>query len=322
MDKKQIVRSFVEKGILLSPELVGSINQENREMAMQIAKSSGGTVFTSMEGQKQENISVKIKAHRQKKKLGVQDFVKYYNNKYESIKKVLSKKMDAVSISNATQSFSEVSVIGMVRELLPKGFVLEDPTGELSVAPAGGNEQVAVDDVIGVTGSVREGKLFAKNIIFPDVPLNNKPGQLAARIIMATDCEKLGDKPSGFDFVVCPGHHKSSGKNIITGFGNPGWITMLRGKDKLEILVFSPDETIDPQHAIMLLKKRHLSPKRGMVVSPEDLFVIDKVPAVFWIVQKDAWNGNYKGVNIVSCGQGSFAEIDLLSKETKINALG
>ena len=206
MDKKQKVRFFLESGVLVSPKLMDKINEDNKERILQLAKQSDDTVLTNME---ETALSIRVKKIRERNRLGVQDFVKYYNNKYNGIRKLLSKKMDATSVNNAKQAFSEVSVIGMVKELTPRGFVLEDPTGEISVIRKDEDKDkqdtisISVDDVIGLTGFVKEGRMFVRETILPDVSLSNKAGRIDINLLLTTQMtERLGSSAQDVSFII------------------------------------------------------------------------------------------------------------------------
>jgi len=322
MDKKQKVRFFLESGVLVSPKLMDKINEDNKERILQLAKQSDDTVLTNME---ETALSIKVKKIRERNRLGVQDFVKYYNNKYNGIRKLLSKKMDATSVNNAKQAFSEVSVIGMVKELTPRGFVLEDPTGEISVIRKDEDKDkqdtisISVDDVIGLTGFVKEGRMFVRETILPDVSLSNKAGRIDINLLLTTQMtERLGSSAQDVSFIIIPQlADNPNPKRIISGLGNPAWMTLSKGKTKVVLLFYSPDQETGPQQAINWLKKRHLCPRKELIRTPEDPFLLYPVPTVFWLVQKKTWSENYKGVNIISCSRDTFAKVNLWSMESK-----
>jgi DNA polymerase II small subunit/DNA polymerase delta subunit B len=323
MDKKQMIRTFAERGILLSPDVASKINEDNMNTVLGIAKQSGDVVLKDM---RETALTINVRKTKKMKKLGVQEFVKYYNNKYSNLRDIISKKIKPVSINNTKQTYSDVSVIGIIKEFIPKGFILEDPTGEIGVVNIGTGSQttttpLSVDDVVGVTGYVKEDKLFVKDVILPDIPLNNKPKRIDINIIFSTALTD-GVKSSAQDtnFVLIPELSENPNpERIISGLNNPAWITVTRGNVKTDILVYRPDEETNPQQAINWLKKRHLCPRKEAILSSDDPFMIKTIPGVFWIVQEKNWNENYKGVNIVSCGKGGgyFAKLNLWSMETK-----
>jgi DNA polymerase II small subunit len=127
----------------------------------------------------------------------VQDFVDYYNARYKSIQNILMKRAELsnlIQISRLkTGEVSEsVSVIGMVQDTHPTKFGhvvlnIEDPTGIMTVVINKTKRELhdiasntVFDEVIAVTGRVRNGTLFATNITLPDVPIRepkNSPNE-------------------------------------------------------------------------------------------------------------------------------------------------
>lgn len=128
------------------------------------------------------SVEVLTEIDTEKEKRDVQDFVNYYNNRYEQIKNLLLRRRDiqrAVSISRLEQmgEQEDVSVVGMVTDKYKtrKGkFIVyvEDPTGEtkLLVSEEDG-ERIVQDEVIGVNGVTGDDIVFADDVIWPDIPL-------------------------------------------------------------------------------------------------------------------------------------------------------
>ena len=119
------------------------------------------------------------------------DFVNYYLARFKAVQGVLmhhSELTGLVQISrlkvwSAASSGSEpVSVIGMIadKRQTKHGHLavsIEDPTGAIEVIVNKTRKELfdlagnlVFDEVIAVSGNLRNGALFASNIIFPDVP--------------------------------------------------------------------------------------------------------------------------------------------------------
>ncbi len=123
------------------------------------------------------------------KKRTVQDFVTYFRLRYEGIKKILLNRTElqnATSISRiiGRNGHEPAAIIGIVSEkrITKNGsiiFNLEDLTGSITAIISKGNSNglidvandVVDDEVIGLTGFVRDKAIFANSIIWPDVPL-------------------------------------------------------------------------------------------------------------------------------------------------------
>ena len=133
---------------------------------------------------KPRKLSVRIQRPNSLKRLTPDDFRSYYTNRYNSLRDILLKKMDIVSINKLGGSQTGASVIGMVRERVAGGFMLEDTTGEVEVLS---KDRVDEDDVLGVVGDVREGRLVQTQMIWPDVPLTKEPNTIAGMTILLAD---------------------------------------------------------------------------------------------------------------------------------------
>ncbi|UCC91347.1 MAG: hypothetical protein JSV39_03460 [Candidatus Aenigmatarchaeota archaeon] len=281
MDKKGIIGRFLKRGILLSPEELEEINEENY---MQILESRGGAT------EKKERIVVEPKGG----KITPDEFIKTQNTKFEFLREILLKKIEAVSINKGRKVFSEVAIIGRVKELTGRGFVVEDVTGETEVVTE--NEETGIGDVLGAMGFFKENCFFPKQIIWPDVPLENTPNTPGKSITLTTKL-KEGMK----DVVVCPDAKPS--ENVVTGFDKFGVVKITKGGSEIRILVFSPDKEKNEDGAVRILKKRTV--EGGGVV--DDL--IKEIPDIFWLFNnKRNWTKNYRGVVIISNDENSFAE--------------
>ena len=240
MDKKEIIKTFFEHNVLLSPELLEKVNENNINEILSRAKQSKTAVVTEL-GQKPtslQEILFEVKKTTQNKRLSAQDFAKYYNNKYEGIKNILLKKIgaekDTVSINKTKNTFSDVLVIGMVRELTPQGFILEDPTGETDVIS---EEKTDPDDVVGVKGSVRENKLFAKEVTVPDIPLSREITKIDASVFLTTEAI---EHPADFTIVSNIDRildvKNTTNRAVVSA--NPSWVSISKDNKKLNIIVY------------------------------------------------------------------------------------
>ncbi len=281
MDKKGIIGRFLKKGILLSPEEFEKIDEENY---MQVLESRGAGT------EKKERIVVEPKGG----KITPEEFIKIQNTKFEFLRETLLKKIEAVSINKGRKVFSEVAIIGRVKELTGRGFVVEDVTGETEVVSE--KEEIRTGDVLGARGHFKENCFFPMQIIWPDVPLENTPRMPRTGITLTT---KLKEGMKGV--VVCPGAKPM--ENIVTGFDKFGVVKITRGSSEIRILAYSPEKETNENGAVRILKKRRA--EGGRVV--DDL--IKEIPDIFWLFSnKRNWNKNYRGVVIISNDKDSFAE--------------
>lgn len=319
--KEELVRKALEAGLMLTPDLLEKLDDNKLEEMITEARDRDKTFLTRQETQSCSKIMVKVLRLSPKKRLTPNDFVSYYNNKYEGIRKFLLKKLDAVSINKVREGHEELSIIGMVRELTQRGFVLEDPTGEIEVLS---KNQPDTDDVIGVKGIAREGKFMEKEIIVPDVPLDSQLKRIRNISLFLTTSLTEKAKPliHSTNFTLIPFIetgilNEKEEKQTITNLTNPTQITISSMGNEVNILVYKPTEEIDETRAKDYLRKRHLSPGRNNILGPEDCFLIDNMPDIFWLISPKKFLENYKGVTIISCQFPNAAKVNLETREVE-----
>lgn len=120
-------------------------------------------------------------------KLEVSNFVKYFRNRFEDIKRILQERaeMDGVVSINRITPRKQLCFIGMVidkRYTKNKNLLIkfEDPTGVISVL-ANKNMQsypkakdLMLDDIVGIKGNGNGELFFASDIIYPDMFIHDK----------------------------------------------------------------------------------------------------------------------------------------------------
>jgi DNA polymerase II small subunit/DNA polymerase delta subunit B len=302
--KQQILTQFLKEGILLSPEALEKITESNAEQTLERARRSKAFVFTFAE-ERAEPV-IEVRKTQKRVKLSPQDFATYYNTRFEGLKAMLQKKAEnVVSVANARKSGSTVTTIGMVREPTQRGFTIEDTTGWAEVITK--SEDVAADDVIAVRAGVKEEKLFAEEIIWPDVPMGRSHNHPDMKILLA---DKDGHKVEEGTVVITPEAVHGFDKKK-TNLSNPGWITMNRGGGTATILVYRPEKPATQKEALTWLRRRHLSPGKNHIRGTDDPFLIEPIPDLLWIISSERWSDNYKGIVVVSSDGKEPAEVDL-----------
>ena len=315
--KSEMVRRALKAGLLLSPTDLETMDE--RKLEKMIEKSGPGTSTATTGRPDPSNIVIKINRLKPAERITAENFVEYYNNKYMGLRRMLLKKLDAVSISNIKDEYNEVSVIGMVKSVTGSGFVVEDPTGEIGVISDNPPEP---DDVVGIRGVFREGSIISKEIVLPDVPLDNEPARMNGISLILSDSLTNGIvsalKESDLALIRRAGEGTVNSKEeskIITDFTNPMRVSISRPGKKVNILVYDPGKGAGRDRIMDLLKKRHLSPKINIITSPDDQFIIDPVPDIFWVISDQKFIENYKGVTIISFGENGAAKIGLGKRE-------
>lgn len=127
----------------------------------------------------------------------VDDFIAYFNSRFEKLSKILRQRLNGISISNIKKIRTErVDVIGMVKDVreTQNGNVLveiEDNTDSIRFIATGKLRDLALelmrDEVIGVSGVLRNNNIIADRIIFPDVPLNGEKKRTNFSIVFISD---------------------------------------------------------------------------------------------------------------------------------------
>ncbi len=127
----------------------------------------------------------------------VEDFVAYFNSRYEKILRILRGRVNPVPISSIWKLRSEkVDVVGIVNEVREINentaiLELEDKTGVVTVLATGKVKEEAMtllgDEVIGVSGTISGRKIIADRIIFPDLPINGNKKKRQFRIAFISD---------------------------------------------------------------------------------------------------------------------------------------
>ncbi|MEM5871619.1 MAG: hypothetical protein QW051_01970 [Candidatus Aenigmatarchaeota archaeon] len=285
MDKKDILEFFLERGILLKPEELDNINEEN--------------YMQFLENKLKENKENIIIETVKKGKITNEEFIKNLNKNFEFLNDLIVKKVDVVSINKAKKITSNLTISGRVKEKTPKGFILEDLTDEVEIIyEEKENDYIKIGDIFGVNGYFKGNIFFAKKIIWPDIPLEPKANHINMKITLTS---KIKEDMSGF--VICP--HAKTSDRIIGGFRRIGKIKIVKDGSEFIILAFSPkNNKINEMDAVKILKRRML---------PELLIdnLIKEVPDIFWLYNNGKnWFKNYKGVMIVSTNENSFVEIN------------
>ncbi len=197
-----VLNELVNKGVLISPEVINKKYSE--DLIAEVANFFGDDLDVIDEEllknylEKQKKVvKPKIEIIKDYTKPAVkrsyQDFVDLFNLRFKNTSALLRTRQELTSIisigrvKNKNQN-EKVSLIGMVlekKETKNKNFVivLEDQTGTTTVIIRKDerNEEVykeaqdlQLDEVIGVTGTVLNQAIFADSIIFPDVPVSNE----------------------------------------------------------------------------------------------------------------------------------------------------
>jgi DNA polymerase II small subunit/DNA polymerase delta subunit B len=189
MEKSEIVKEFIRNGFQLDPKgLDYLVKKENVKYFLEELKKLPTcplvvTLDILKEIEKKLVYDVKvIKTPKEKKELSsISDFINFFSQRYEWLRKLLTKHFDLVnliSINKITQKTRKFSLIVMVREKNEdeKSLVVEDFTGEETIffERKEDFELILEDEVLGIVCEREGERIFAKKIVFPEIPLRKE----------------------------------------------------------------------------------------------------------------------------------------------------
>jgi len=223
-----------------------------------------------------------LKTFEPKKFFTVQDMVKMLNERYDTLKDTLIKKLDLKNLVSINKcSSGMVSIIGMVgsKDEKDENYVisLEDPTGEIqALIPKTLAEKVSLDDVVAVTGNISNKILFVKRLFYPDVPL--RPVSYSSNNIKVAFLSE--NKETDANYIIYKNKVEDKIKNKSFTITNPSLIRI----DKIIVLILCGFEPLS------ILRKRYVNIKNTD-------FLINIVPDILFIDKEI--NMNYKGISII-----------------------
>ncbi|MEM3126979.1 MAG: metallophosphoesterase [Candidatus Woesearchaeota archaeon] len=200
------MQKLIEKNILLSEDSITLIQKYPEEVALlldhpeldvlvlnQQAVFKAKSLICDKERISSQDTSIEILQEypEEIKKREIQDFVEYYNNRYNSLKKILIQRPElqqSTSISRiiAKPEGDQSVFIGMVQKKdITKNkniiLTLEDPTGSIKVLVNSNRQElflhakeIVEDEVIGIIGTTGNKIVFANNIVWPEIHYSNE----------------------------------------------------------------------------------------------------------------------------------------------------
>lgn len=313
MNGKDAVRELLSAGLLATPETLTSIEKVGISSFLESAKKTGCLV---VEGKETAGIGCSVRGPEQKKEITPEDVIRANTEKYEKIREMLLKKVDAVSIVNIGKVNTKLSVIGMVNKKTAEGFVIEDGTGEIEVRS---DEKALLDDVVAVTGWVRENTLFSEEVTYPDIPIRREVSTMAGTVAFRE--EHAAEEGTNSDVVITPlaVRGKDGSRNNIP---NPAWVFLEGGDKKITVLVYVTKEALRREEAVGFLKKRYIGVEKETLGGNSR--VLEDIPDILCVFSESKesgpWSENYKGVTVLFLGNGHSAKIDLNTRKVEMCA--
>lgn len=294
MDKKTILRRLLEEGVMARPEDLERLDESNID---EYIKQKGMLPQENLP----ETPSLQITAIEvcSQPKLSVSDLASFYMDRLQRLKKLFPK-IDAVSINKTKGTFSNVSVIGMVRQKTSRGYLIEDETGDVELVT---DQELADDDVVGVTGQAKEGMLFASNITYPGLAFNRHLGRIQkTKIFMGNN---YPEDVKVDDYLVC---EKKEAKARFSGFSEPCTFKIAKGNEEFTILYIPFASSL--QEATTWLNKRYVPTEPKNVPGPVDMLAMNNIPDLIWMGFHEKSSIVHKGVIIAGTGDGFILDLE------------
>jgi len=213
-NKKDIIKFFLEKNVLVSKPFIERMTQENIDLEkfydaskekiqknpstplnehldIFLGKGEEPSLIPSSISSSSTKVKIVSSSEIETRKWGVQDFVSLFNKRFDALEKLLKNRTELqnlLSINRIKQKREKdnLSIIGLVKDkhYTKNGNIIldvEDRTGTIIVL-ANKNKQdifdaandIVLDEVIGIVGVNGDNIIFANNIIWPDVPLDRE----------------------------------------------------------------------------------------------------------------------------------------------------
>jgi len=254
--KQEIISNLFRKGVLVTPTILQKIDagmtydqiisndtvekntqQQVTQQSTQQAPSVGKDSLPLDENQRAP-LHITFSYEDNAKKFSVEDFVSLFNKRLEALSSILRQRTELEGLTSirrladmSSEQRKQVSIIGYVlskRETKNGHLMLEveDKTGTVKVLINANRqdvftqgEQLVMDDVIGVNGTLAEGKgdmIFANSILFPDVPMMEyKKSPCKVKCVFTSDLHygaKLFMKNAFADFIKWINGETTTGK--------------------------------------------------------------------------------------------------------------
>jgi len=161
------------------------------------------------EGKNEGNFKILQAYNDKSRKIGVQDFVKHFKNRFETIRNILRDRpelQNLISINKITGDKQGISLIGMVyskRVTKNKNIILEieDTTGRVNALISQNKAEVyekakdiLIDDIIGIKCSGSREIVFVNDLIYPDVFIQEKKKNQEEEFVVFTSDTHIGSR--------------------------------------------------------------------------------------------------------------------------------
>ena len=337
LTKEEIVARFMSKGHLLTPDALRCL--EGKDAGKYIEKKFSGFIINEMDihsiaySHEEEKIRIIKNLTKKPTELQREDFIKFYNSKYEKMKNIIVSRIQKnfVSINKISPSGTS-HIIAIIKDVKEKTMEAEDMTGSINIT-FDSEINADTDDVVAIELEEKKGK----KIIYPDIPLRPpKKGVGKACFVSDLHMDEAPNKDidrffqwcneNNFDYLFVAGDivekekfaeyidRYCSGKRVFYSPGNADKkedypqvadridskiVTSLSNPAMVEIsgikILLMHNFSLD------MIKKRYLG--KSKIVMSEDFLPLDEVPDIVHCGHThQPFVSNYKSVTIVNSG--------------------
>jgi DNA polymerase II small subunit len=203
MNVHTLIEQLFEHDILITPEQAAALTESDADLlSRMLSKPTAVEEYLQHILQRKatpiataKNGAVQVLRHYEKKpkKRSYNDFVQYYNVRFQTMEKMLRarKELSSVMSIERTKQYAsggrqQVSIIGVVlekRDTKNEHIILEieDRTGIINVLASKNKADVLEaardlchDEIVGIVGTLQENIIFAESIIIPGVPVHQE----------------------------------------------------------------------------------------------------------------------------------------------------
>ncbi len=292
---ENILKEIMKEGALVEPKAADKISKMGTGEQSELMERIRAEKPLILSEDFFENI-IEVAELQEKKAFSMQDSAAALNSYFNVLQRLFEKKSRAVSISNASEN---AAVIGLVKNILPDGFELEDQTGAIKIVS---RAHVEEEDVVMIFGKAANKTLYADLVEFPD--LRERQPRKSPK-----QCEVIFGKHSEeADYSIVFGEKFSIAKSSLTVGRNPVVVKI----NNLLILVCNGADIKKNISPVEVLKKRRIPGALFAIVEPIDILLL-----------RGPENSieDYRGATAIAVNDKFFARINLKTREAKIESL-
>ena len=224
-----------------------------------------------------------VKQAQAKKEMSMPELIAAWNIRFSILQKALMRRPESSNAVSIKSANGRATVIGTVT--VRDKILIEDPTGSAQIILPEG-VKVFNDDVIGAVGTIVQGVIYADNVFFPDVPLQQAK-QIDATISVGMQS----------DFVLKPQEKETD------------WFDC-KG---VSVMICKLDEKIKEKFGANESMAQEILKRRLFGAAPYD--AIEPVPDIIFIEGAENFVLHHKGTTVV--GFAKAARINMRDRSVE-----